>query len=110
MKSGIYKLYWPNTPYYYIGSSKDIHYRFRQHITAIVRKDNTFNIQVISNQFGLPQLTILEFCSWNDLELRELHHFKQYKDRNHCLNKNIPGKKPLKAHSESTFLRLLNKK
>lgn len=108
MKSGIYKLTWPNTPYYYIGSSKDINYRFRQHISAIGRKDNTFNIQIVANKFGNPVLNILELCDINILIDRECHYISLYTDKDNCLNKNKPGQILVRAHSESLFLMLLN--
>jgi predicted GIY-YIG superfamily endonuclease len=105
--TGVYKLVWAKTGYFYIGSSKDIQYRYRQHILLIQRIQHTKLIQKIANQHGLPSLELLEECDTSIIEEREIYYFKKYFDNYLCLNKNCPGKKGLKAHSEHEFQKLL---
>ena len=108
MKFGVYKLYWPGTPYYYIGSSTDVEKRFRGHLSYIRIGRHSKRVQHIADIWGMPKIKILELCQSEHHITRERLFVSTMIDKFHCLNSVKVSGRSFKAHSESAFLMLLN--
>ena len=106
IKSGIYKLYWPGTPYYYIGSSLYIDKRYKAHINGLnAKKHNNKLIQAFFDINGIPSIEIIELCEdKTKLPVRELYHFSK---TDHKYTLNIVMQKTPKAHSSTDFQKKL---
>lgn len=101
MKSGVYKLYWDNTPYYYIGSSTNIDNRFEQHKNLLNSGVHNRLLMEQFNKNGFPKLEILESIEdKTQLPVRELYHYGLC-DKKYSLN--ILMQKTPRAHSGDDF-------
>jgi group I intron endonuclease len=85
--SGIYKIYWENNEYFYVGKSKDIRTRKRSHINCL-KKNNHKNrfIQRVYNKYGLPIIKILCEVPKNDLQSVEQFYLDVFVGNKNCLN------------------------
>lgn len=78
MTVGIYKLNFPNTDKVYVGKSKHIEIRFKEHMYTF--KDRSMSKKLLSGflEFGIPTLEILCECTieeLNDLETEAIEIF-----------------------------------
>lgn len=56
MKSGVYKLYWDDCQWVYIGKSVEIETRYLNHITALKRNDHANKrFLKIYLEYGIPK-------------------------------------------------------
>lgn len=105
---GIYKLYWEESGYFYIGQSINVQNRFNRHRHLMKEgKNKSGFIQNIYNKHGFPEFIILEECSYDDLNNREQHYLDLHFDDEKCcnLNKNAISSKGYK-YSEETKQRM----
>lgn len=67
-KSGIYRIYWNNCSYYYIGQSVDVYKRFSKH-KRLLKKGIHENsrLQNVFNKYGLPEMEVIIYCKVNML-------------------------------------------
>lgn len=86
-QSGIYKLEWKESGYYYYGQSINLKERKIQHLTRI-RKNKHYNkmIQNVSNKYGLPEFIIVEFCEHDKLDELEQYYIDKFIGDNKCCN------------------------
>lgn len=74
MNSGIYSLKWADQNLIYVGLSQDISRRFRHHTSMFENNKHTnYKLQNAYNQYGMPELEILELCSIELLATREVY-------------------------------------
>jgi group I intron endonuclease len=72
MTIGIYELLFVDNSFY-IGQSSNIEKRFKNHIYALRNKSHTnFKLSDTFNRLGLPKLNILEECTIEELDDKEL--------------------------------------
>lgn len=90
--TGIYKITNIETQQVYIGQSKNIRERWREHCKAGLQIDTPGNNKLYSNmiQYGLNNFTfeLMEQCSINDLNERENYWIEFYKSCDYGLNGN----------------------
>lgn len=86
-QSGIYKLEWKESGYYYYGQSINLKERKVQHLTKI-RKNKHYNkmIQSVSNKYGLPEFIVVEFCEHDKLDELEQFYIDKYIKEHNCCN------------------------
>lgn len=85
MISGIYKLYWSNNSYYYIGQSVNLRARFRKHMVRLRSNRHENNrVQSIYNKYGDPLFEVLEYT--NSLDEREQAFLDDYFGKDDCCN------------------------
>lgn len=85
--SGIYMLYWDNTPHFYIGSSKNLKSRIKQHFYLFKSfKSSNPKIIPLLKEFGLPKFKIVENCTEYDLSKKEMDLVAQFADNEYLLN------------------------
>jgi len=84
---GIYKLYWPNSEYYYIGQSININVRFKGHIRALRRgKHFSKKLQDVYHQLGEPLIVVLEGCKKSELSDKEIFWLESHVSGEYCCN------------------------
>lgn len=101
---GIYKLFWEESGYFYIGQSINIENRFSRHKYLMTTNQNKSGfIQNVYNKYGLPKFIILEECAYDDLNKREQYYLDLYFDDVKCcnLNKNAVSSKGYKYSKET---------
>lgn len=85
--SGIYKLYWNNNDYFYIGQSINIDKRFKKHINRAKSNKHENNIiQNLYNKYQEPQIEVLELCDVEVLDSLEQSYLDQYYGKEFCCN------------------------
>jgi group I intron endonuclease len=86
-QSGIYKLEWKDSGYYYYGQSVNLKERKVQHFTKI-RKQKHCNkvIQRISDKYGLPEFIIIELCEYDKLDEIEQGYINFHISNKKCCN------------------------
>lgn len=87
MTIGIYLLSFKDKNEVYVGQSIDIERRFKQHIWEL--KDNkhtNYRLQDYYNLYGIPDLSILEICSIDDLYVKEQSWTEEFDSVNSGLN------------------------
>ena len=67
MSYGIYKLTFTGTDKVYIGQSKDIEKRFREHLASFRQATASVKMMQAFNTYGVPLLEILCYCSEADI-------------------------------------------
>ena len=86
---GIYKLTNTTSKKFYIGSSKDIKERVKQH--RWMRNSNEqISSKLLYQEEGDIICEILEMCEKDKLVEREKYHYLIHKDSELCVNKNSP--------------------
>lgn len=91
---GIYKLEWVHEPgLIYVGKSVNIHTRFRQHRETLLRNEHTNYLvqRVFQHIKTLPELSILEECSPEQLNDREIYWHNKLDSISNGLNIALPG-------------------
>lgn len=87
MTIGIYLLSFKDNNEVYVGQSIGIERRFKQHIWEL--KDNkhtNYRLQDYYNLYGIPDLSILEICSIDDLYVKEQSWTEEFDSVNSGLN------------------------
>ena len=100
---GIYKIYWDNNTYYYIGQSIDIDARYKKHLRLLKKnKHENYRIQNIYNKYGIPNICILELSDDN-LDIIEQSYIDIHFNNKDCCNLS-PSASTTKGykHSEET--------
>ena len=79
MTIGIYALYWEEQDLIYIGQSKEIERRLRDHLKQL-RDNNHYNykVQGTFNTYGKPDCIVIEKCSILELDLKEIQWIKEF--------------------------------
>ncbi len=92
---GVYKLHWPDSEYFYIGSSKDCVRRHKSHISSLkASKHCNSKLQEIYNEFGAPKMTLIKECRQKTLIRNEHIILKIMGISEFCCNTNMrKGKK-----------------
>lgn len=67
MSYGIYKLTFTGTDKVYIGQSKDIEKRFREHLASFRQSTASIKMMQAFNSYGVPLLEILCYCTEEDI-------------------------------------------
>ncbi len=85
--SGIYKIYWKNCDYFYIGQTIDFNKRFGKH-KRLLRKGNHENsaLRNIFSKYGIPEFEILELCEVTQLDKREQVYLDLFREDRNCCN------------------------
>lgn len=78
---GIYKLEFNGTNKVYIGLSKDVYHRFKQHLYSMQKGTHSTKLMEAYNTYGEPNLVVLETCEASSLEERELFYILKYNSR-----------------------------
>lgn len=78
---------WKESGYFYYGQSINLKERQVQHFTKI-RKKKHYNrmIQNVSNKYGLPEFTIIEFCGHEKLDELEQMYITLHIKNEKCCN------------------------
>ena len=72
-QTGIYALKYTEQNLIYVGQSIDIKRRYREHIKSMKRDAHTnHRVQKAYNEFGIPELEILQLCSLVELNNKEI--------------------------------------
>lgn len=88
MNIGIYKIYWTNCKYVYIGQSVYLNRRKRQHLNQLKTNSHRNNIlQNIYKKYGEPLFEIVDTCYIYELTTKEQYWIDFYKGAFSC---NIP--------------------
>jgi group I intron endonuclease len=96
---GIYKITCKTTGQVYIGSSKELTQRFKNHILALEQgKHSNEDLQEAWNKYGEEAFTyqVIERCSLEDRFARERFHIKSY-PKEKLFNRTIPTGKDYAA-------------
>ncbi len=83
---GIYKLVWENRPEIYIGQSSNIMVRLSGHAHNIIHNKHNYKVLDMVKAYGMPSLEVIEECSINDLDAREIYYIREYDSINSGLN------------------------
>lgn len=76
---GIYCIYWLNEDLYYIGQSSKINTRIKAHFNNLKNnKHSNYKMQKAYNSYGDPEIHILETCSIEELNTKELFWQKEF--------------------------------
>ncbi len=78
MTCGIYLLNFPNTNKVYVGQSKDIEKRYREHISSLSLKSASVKLNSAVLLFGMPTLTIIEECTTEYLTSKEEEYITKF--------------------------------
>lgn len=83
MTCGIYRLVFPGLDKVYIGKSKNIEYRFTQHLYKLLKCTSSIKLQKAYAQYGNPSLEILNTCEeayLNEYEKEAIEIFNSVTD------------------------------
>lgn len=89
--SGIYMLTFKNCEKVYVGQSVDIKRRFKDHLRYLNMGEHSKKVQDAYKEFGEPELEILELCSDDQLNDRELFYINFWDSVNNGLNSTYSG-------------------
>lgn len=78
MTTGIYKLIFKGTKAVYIGKSKNIEKRYKQHLTALKNRTSSQKLLQAYDILGIPSVEILEECDVSQLEELENIYISKY--------------------------------
>ena len=85
--SGIYKIYWDNNSYFYIGKSKDLRTRKRSHLNCLKKKTHKNRIvQRVYDKYGVPIIKTLCEVPIEDLKSVEQFYLDMFCNRDNCIN------------------------
>lgn len=87
IKSGIYKIYWKNNPYYYYGQAVDLNRRKSSHIESI-RKNKHKNpkMQSVYNKYGDFVFMPIVLCETKHLDFLEQRYLDEHFGNDFCCN------------------------
>ena len=89
IKSGIYKIFWNNNPYFYYGQAVNLTKRKNSHFgTMRLGKHKNPKIQNIFNKYGLPSFEIIEKCELSLLDQKEQIYIDMHFNNSFCCNIN----------------------
>lgn len=103
MSIGIYMLVFTGTEKVYIGQSNCIERRYKEHLISF--HNGSANSELLSafNQYGTPELIILEETSLADLDIREIHYIAEYNSYLNGFNKTPGGTINHKPHHTNKY-------
>jgi hypothetical protein len=79
MTTGIYVLYWAKQDLTYIGQSQNIELRFKEHIRKLkVSSHTNYKVQNTYNLYGHPELIVVESCSLEESNHREVYWTEEF--------------------------------
>lgn len=85
MTCGIYRIYWGTN--IYIGKSQHIEERFKKHLYMLkTGKHHNYLMNIYYSRYGLPELEILEECSREELDAKEIEYITKFDSFNNGLN------------------------
>jgi group I intron endonuclease len=87
MNSGIYKLFWSSTGYYYFGQAQNIKNRIKCHFTGfrhLTHGNDRLNKTAI--KYGPPNWIVVEYCPIDQLNNREQHYLDLHFNDPLCCN------------------------
>lgn len=103
MTVGIYSLYWKNIDLVYIGQSSNIEVRYEEHKRKLRNKTHTnYKVQNMYNLYGIPEIQILEVCTHDSLNHKEILWTNEFDSLNKGLNIVEPGKAAFGTRSPSS--------
>jgi group I intron endonuclease len=83
----IYKIYWDNCPYFYVGQAVSFKTRKANHVSYLKRnKHKNDKLQNVFNKYGTPKFKILEQCRRSEMDAREQDHLDAHKENPYCCN------------------------
>lgn len=86
-KSGIYKISWLKSKYFYYGQSVDLFGRKRQHLSDLRNgKHSNRKLQSCFDKYGEPEITLVEFCSPSEMCDREQYYIDLGIQNRYCCN------------------------
>lgn len=99
VKTGIYKLLWPQDGYFYLGRSIDIQKRYEYHTKEFKNGHHSRYIRPYYNKYGCePELHVIEECSADELEEKERYYLAKEANNSLCINK-------IKYNTNSTYVK-----
>jgi len=78
MESGIYLLSFPNTSRVYVGKSKNISVRYKQHKAAFNASKAAIKLQKAYHTYGMPTLSVIELAEESALDELESKYIEQF--------------------------------
>lgn len=94
MTIGIYSLYFEEIDSkVYIGQSVNIEKRYKDHKSALqTQKHTNYKLQEAYNLYGFPQFSVIEKCSFEELDILEIFWTNEFDSIINGLNICYPGK------------------
>jgi group I intron endonuclease len=86
MTTGIYSLHFKNTSFIYIGQSVDIEDRYEEHLSKLRNDKSSDKLAAAYLLFGVPTLNIIEQCTEEELNSKELFYIKEFDSIRNGLN------------------------
>lgn len=87
IKSGIYKIFWSNNPYFYYGQAVNLMKRKNTHFGSMRRgKHKNPKIQNIFNKHGFPSFEVIETCELKLLNEKEQIYIDLHFNNPFCCN------------------------
>jgi len=91
MTCGIYKIFWDNTNVY-VGKSQHIEERYKKHLYMLeTNRHHNYLMLINYSRYGFPKLEILEECSREELNTREIWWINKLDSYNNGLNLTMGG-------------------
>lgn len=111
MTVGIYALFWEDPGLVYVGQSRNIEKRYKDHLKTMESGKHA-NYKIISayKQYGYPELVILEICdtkSLYDLEISWTNEFNSLKDGLNIIEPGPTGWGVNSSRSKYTLIQVL---
>lgn len=92
MTIGIYALFWEKESLVYIGQSRNIEKRYKDHLKTMESgKHANYKILNAYSKYGLPELVVLEICNSKDLYYLETLWTREFDSIKNGLNIVEPG-------------------
>lgn len=108
MTIGIYALFWELEDLVYVGQSGNIERRYKEHLLDLKKnKHSNYKVQLAFNTYGKPVCNVLEECSEESLNEREVFWTSEFNSCHSGLNTNEGGNAGGRGlyHSQSKFTR-----
>lgn len=87
MTIGIYALFWEEQDLIYIGQSVNIEQRFKEHLYSLKKLEHSnYKVQEAYNRYGIFSSLIIEECSIEELNNKEILWTKEFNSINTGLN------------------------
>lgn len=99
MTIGIYLLKFEGTSHVYIGQSIDIEARYQEHLSNMRRDTCSDKLAAAYLLFGVPELYIIEECSIDELDQKELYYIHEA----NSINKGFNSFKGVTPRNKSNF-------
>lgn len=112
MRSGIYKLSWSNSDYYYYGQSQNLRKRKNTHLSFLNNgSHHNCKLLAVFKKHGVPSFEILELVSVSELNNREQFYLDKSKGDPLCCNISFDAISTRGyTHKESTILKMKAKR